>query len=286
MNNEQWQISKPKLLANIIILIIALFGLSKRDFTQSNISLYEELIIETFAPVQEGSTMVKEKIGSFFDTYIAIINTNKENVKLRKLIKDLQQEIFNLGELDKENKRLKSLLKFGEEIPMEKVLAQIIGRNASSYFKVLRINKGYADGIKVKAPVVTSEGLVGYVQRTSKNFSDILTILDPLNRVDAIVSRSRTHGIIEGYKNFSCRMKHVVRTEPLQKGDIITSAGLGHIYPKGLKIGSITRIEKESYGITQFVVLKPSVDFHKLEEVVVLLKDNRSDKNKENQEKK
>jgi rod shape-determining protein MreC len=171
----------------------------------------------------------------------------------------------------KENKRLKGLLRFGEEIPRKKILAQIVGWDAASDFKVLRINKGLKDGIQLQSTVITSQGLVGYIYRLTNSFSDIITILDSNNRVDGIVQRTRSHGIVEGFSGRTCQMKYVKRAEPIILNDLVLTSGLGNIYPKGLKVGSISHIERESFGITQQVEITPAVDFGRLEEVVVLV---------------
>jgi rod shape-determining protein MreC len=65
------------------------------------------------------------------------------------------------------------------------------------------------------SPVITDHGLVGYVYRVTDNYSDVLTILDQNNRVDVVVERTRTHGIVEGVFNFKCALKYVMRNEPV-----------------------------------------------------------------------
>ncbi|MFW5887240.1 MAG: rod shape-determining protein MreC [Bacteriovoracia bacterium] len=270
MYNNSTSISKSKVITNFLVIVISLYALSQKDFKEDRISFFEKLLIETFAPIQEGTDLMKGKAINFVEDYLLIINTNRENRRLKKDIEQLESRIFHLKELEKENQRLKALLKFGEEINRERILAQVVAKDASSNLYLLRVNKGTNDGVQEKSPVVTAKGLVGYVYRVTDNYSDILTILDPNNRVDVIVSRTRSHGILEGYRNFAARMKYVVRTAPVKEKDIIITAGLGNIYPKGIKVGIISQIEKESYGITQFVKVRPSVDFHRLEEVMIL----------------
>jgi rod shape-determining protein MreC len=207
------------------------------------------------------------------DHYILIVNTSKANEELEKKVLELENKIFEISEVEKENERLKQLLDFGKNIPRKKVLAQIVSLDSSNEFNVLRINKGSNHGLKEMSPVITMTGLVGYVYRLTPNYADILTILDQNNRVDAIVAKSRSHGIVEGTSGFKTRLKHVNRTEKVEVGDEVITAGLGTIYPKGIKIGKISQIDKENFGITQDVVVDPSVDFNKLEEVVVLLEE-------------
>lgn len=271
MANLSIDASRWKLINNILVLAISLWGIAEQQYSVKNSSIFESVLIETFAPIQRGTMSLKERIASMLDNYVLIVNTSKQNQKLKSKVDELENRIFNLKELEKENERLKQLLQFGKVIPRQKVLAQVVSWDSSNEFKVLRINKGSNEGIKTMFPVITVNGLVGYVYRVTPNYSDILTILDQNNRVDAIVTSTRSHGIVEGLSGFECRLKYVIRTEKVEVGDEVITAGLGDIYPKGIKIGSISKIDKENYGITQSIKVEPAVNFSKLEEVVVLI---------------
>lgn len=274
MKNLNFDSSRWTLVNNLIVVCLALYGFAMQNYQVGEASFFQKVIIEFMAPIQRGTVSVKEQVAYTFDHYVDIVNTSKENVGLKREVESLENEIFQLKEVEKENVRLKELLEFGKDIPRKKVLAQVVSWDASNEFKVLRINKGSNDGLALLSPVITRTGLVGYVYRVSGNYSDILTILDQNNRVDAIVARTRTHGIVEGFSDFKCQLKYVPRTEQLTLQDEIITAGLGEIYPKGIKVGRISKIDKENYGITQRIEIEPSVNFQKLEEVVVLIEDD------------
>jgi rod shape-determining protein MreC len=261
--------SRAKILHTVIVLAIALFGMSQKKLTYEKTSMFQVMVIEIVGFGQSKTMSVKESITSFFDHYIFIVNTSKVNKKLVHKVHKLENKIFQYEEVKKENGRLKQLLQFGKELKREEVLAQIISWDSNNAY-VFKINKGSNHGIKEQSPVITLNGLVGYVYRVTPNYSDVLTIQEQNNRVDAIVTRTRSHGIVEGTSNETCRMKYVVRTEEVREGDQIITAGLGNIYPKGIKVGVISNVEKETYGITQYIEVTPSVDFHRLEEVVIL----------------
>lgn len=224
---------------------------------------------------------MKRGAGSFFDDYVANLNASQKNRDLTKEIANLQSELFRFTEVAKENARLKELLQFGQEIKRKRVLAQIVAWDASSNFKSLRINKGASDGILLQSTVVTSEGLVGYVYRLTEHFADIVTILDANTRIDGIVERTRSHGIIEGMSKQRCSMKYVTRTEPVELNDLVLTSGLGNVFPKGIRVGYVAQIERESYGISQNIEIVPSVNFSRLEEVIVLVSPGNSKKIKE-----
>jgi rod shape-determining protein MreC len=263
--------SKVKIINNLLVIILATYGLSQKRFDLEEMTLFQRLVIEVVSPVQKGIMASRSEILNVVDNYFMIVNTSKENEFLKNKIERLEHDLFIMEETRRENLRLKQMLSYSEELGPEKILAQVIGWDSANQFKVLRLNRGSKDGITLMSPVITNSGLVGYIYRVGYNYSDVLTILDPNNRVDAIVERTRTHGIVEGVFNYMCSLKYVSRTEPIELGDRLITAGVGGIYPKGVKVGMITNIEQESSGMTLSVEVTPSVDFHQLEEVIVLL---------------
>lgn len=262
--------SKTKIVNNLIVGMLAVYGISQKQFNLSEPSLFHQVVTEVISPVQEGLANSKKSLSSLWDNYLSIVNTSKENNVLKKQISRLESDLTSMEEMRKENLRLKRLLTFTDEQPYNKIMAQVVGWDSSNEFKVIRLNKGTKQGIRTMAPVVTDHGLVGYVYRATENYSDVLTILDQNNRVDIVVERTRTHGIVEGVFNFKCALKYITRNEPVEVGDKLITAGVGGIYPKGLKVGMITDITKENFGMTLSIEVVPSVDFDKLEEVLVL----------------
>lgn len=271
MNLNVQNTSSTKIISYLIVFVMSFYSIATMNLELDSASPFKSFLVSVIAPVQEKATNVKQGLSSFFDHYFFIVKTSKQNVVLKNRLSELEGRIFMLSEIQKENDRLKELLEFGKHIEKRKLLAQVISWDSQNEFKIVRINKGEVDGIKLRSPVITMDGLVGYVVSLSSGYSDVMTILDQNNRVDAIISGTRSHGIVEGLSKNLCHIKYVSRSEPIVEGDTVITAGLGDIYPKGIKIGTISRIEKESYGITQYVELTPGVDFHRLEEVVVLL---------------
>ncbi len=278
VDNEE---RKTKFVINGVILAIALFRMSRRDYVFQKTSLAERVIIDLIAPVQSAITSFERGIASYVDDYVLNLNASKENKKLKTKIAELQNEIFSFQEQIKESNRILDLIKFGEQIERKKVIARVVSWDSADDYKVVRINRGRRDGVKLQSVVTSAEGLVGYVYRLSDHYADVLTILDANNRVDSVVERLRSHGILEGYSSGKCIMKYVNRTEPIILNDMVLTAGLGNVYPKGMKIGYISRIERESYGSTQHVEVTPLVNFSKLEEVIVLVQEEEEHKQAE-----
>lgn len=269
---------RTKIVINSIILAISLYGMSQRDYVFQKTSIAERVIIDLMAPVQTFVTGIQEGMSSYVEHYVANLNASKENKVLKTKISNLQNEVFSYQEAVKESDRLRELINYGEQLERKKIVARVVSWDSADDYKVVRINKGLKHGIKLQSVVTSAEGLVGYVYRLTDHFADVITILDANNRVDGVVERLRSHGVVEGYSRGRSIMKYVNRTEPIILNDIVLTAGLGNVYPKGLKIGYISRIERESYGITQHVEITPLVNFSKLEEVLVLVHEQEEHK--------
>jgi rod shape-determining protein MreC len=273
--------SRLKLIINILFLMLALLSFLRTSKSFKEASAFESLLIEFLAPLQRGVTSVQSNFSSFFKHYLINLNASKYNDKLVKKVSLLESKIFQFRELESENNRLKNLLQFGKEVSHKTVLAQIVARDSNSDFKVLRINRGSTDGIRLQSTVVTSKGLVGYVFRLTDHFADVLTVQDFSNKVDGMIRRIRAHGILEGSGKGRVSMKYVTKTEPVILNDLVITSGLGNIYPKGIRIGRVTKIEREDYGLTQNIEISPTVNFNQLEEVLVIVAENNLRKKRE-----
>lgn len=260
-------------LAALILLPILAMNTSTREKT--DYGFFDTAVNFVASPVQEGITFVVDRSARFLQNYIFLVNLKKDYSQTVDENRRLNNTIHNMKETEAENKRLRALLQFQDQIETAKTSAQIIARDVTSEFKLVRINKGAKQGIERGMAVVTHEGVVGKVLRVSQHFSDVITILDDLSAVDAIVQRSRAHGLLEGATDSSCLLKYALRTDDIDIGDAIVTSGLDGTYPKGIMLGTVTRVNKKSYGITQDVEVKPNVDFRKLEEVLVILKQDK-----------
>ncbi|MCK5322828.1 MAG: rod shape-determining protein MreC, partial [Desulfobulbaceae bacterium] len=139
-------------------------------------------------------------------------------------------------------------------------------------FRTVVINRGTSLGVKKGMPVVTDAGVTGQVMNTSPHYSKILLANDPNSAIDVLVQKSRVQGIIKGAGREGYRMHYVLKNSEVNKGDQIVTSGLGGVFPKGLQVGTVTKTVKDRRGMFQKIFVEPSVDFSKLEYLVIILK--------------
>jgi len=111
---------------------------------------------------------------------------------------------------------------------------------------------------------------VGRILDVAESTSKVLLITDINSSVDALVQRARAGGVVEGRSPNLCELKYVSGSDDVRLGDLVVTSGLCGIFPKGLPIGEVSRVERDGSGLFQRVELTPSANLNKLEEVCIL----------------
>lgn len=202
--------------------------------------------------------------------YINIINIKTKNASLQRENDELKTRLNLFTENQNELERLRTLLDFQKNTKMELVPAQVIGRNLVTDHNTITINKGSNHGLKTGQAVLTVSGAVGYVFRPASKTSHVMLITDRYAVVDALIQKTRAHGLIEGKNKDSCVLQYVERTEDVKDGDLIVTGGLDNIFPKGFPLGVITNIERKTKSASLQIEVKPVVDANKVEEVFIV----------------
>ena len=253
-----------------LFLLIPVIAIDTSTRAPRDYTLPDKIILGVTSPIQTAISWSLEQIVSCFQNYIYLWHTRQDNLALLEDNRKLLNSIAGLRESQSENSRLRKLLDFEEKFHYESVVASVIAKDVSTEFRAIRINRGESSGIRKSMAVVNNEGVVGRVLRTTANTADVVTVLDLLSAVDSIVERSRARGIVEGMTDEVCQLRFALRTDDIQPGDALISSGLGGIFPKGIPVGTVSRVNRKAFGITQDVEIRPSVDFSKLEEVQVV----------------
>jgi len=229
------------------------------------------------APFQKIVTQSVQFLKNIWGHYFFLVSVAKENDNLKKTINHAIDKNNKYREIEISNFRLRNLLNFRKTMTNQVLVAEVIGQDPSPWFKTITIDKGKSDGVEKGLPVVVPEGIVGQIIDISCNYSKVLLIIDQNSAVDALVQRTRARGLIKGQSDGRCLSKYVLRKHDIKVGDTVVSSGLDGVFPKGLRVGSVTEIVRRNSGIFQEVTVMPYVDFEKLEEVLVVLDSPKHD---------
>lgn len=179
--------------------------------------------------------------------------------------------------LEKEIEELKSQLKLNSTLTeYTPINATILSRNKSYWFNTLTIDKGKKHGIKKDMAVITSNGLIGKISKVSNRSSEIKLITsDDVNykvSVSIKTSSKEAYGILNGYdqENNLIKISGIERSMKVEKDNIVTTSGLGGIFPAGIYIGTVEKIENDKYDLSKTIYIKTKQDFDNIHYVTVL----------------
>ena len=254
----------------LLFLLLAFLILTLHARKESATSIPEKILLQISFPIQQKALGGIHWLKGVGERYIFLTRVQQENQGLKRLVSNLREENNRFREAILAEERLKKLYPLQAKYSPNALIAQIFAWDPSSWFKTVLVDKGENDGVAKDMAVVAADGVVGRVIEVSKNTAKVLLITDPNSAVDVIVQRSRSQGIMEGKVEEACILKYVQKSDDVQVGDTVITSGLGGIFPKGLVTGLVTRVERKRPGIFQYIEVTPTVDFSRLEEVLIL----------------
>jgi rod shape-determining protein MreC len=199
----------------------------------------------------------------------------ERNRQLETLVDQLMIENVRLKEAEAQNEDLRRKLAFAEAYPQyvlraAEVRGRVIGYEPSNFMSVLIVDIGRRDGVRKGMPVVTERGLVGHIHTVGANWAKVLLIVDPSSSVAALVQSSRAPGLVSGRLGTDLVMDYIPQEDTISVGDVILTSGMSGNYPKSLLIGQVLEVEQRDIDPFQRAVVRPSVNFERLETVLVI----------------
>lgn len=261
-----------RVLLWVTLIACVLLLLSMNTGQERSWSPLEQVVVELTVPVERVFQWTVAWTEGIWSDYFFLVNVRKENTALRKELDTLRMENSRYRELLFTHARLKALFQFKQSLNIPSVAAQVIGLDPTGWFRSVIIDKGAHAGIMVDMPVVNSSGVVGRVVSVSPHYAKVLLLTDQNSAVDSLIQRSRDRGMVRGLKRDVCALEYMIKTSDVRVGDIVVTSGLGGVYPKGIPIGEVTKVEDSPGDLFRHITVKPAVDFSRLEEVLVILR--------------
>jgi rod shape-determining protein MreC len=268
---------------NLIILVGVLFlqvlGLAvqvKRSGDSEHTRLIRIWAVDTVTPFERVLVWAQNSSTNLWHNYFFLRGVRAENRQLKQQIEQMRLEQVRLSEDADQAHRLQQLLGFREQFVAKTVPAQVIGSGGSDLSRIIYIDKGGNDGIKRDFAVITANGIVGKVLEVFPSVSQVLLINDQTSGVGAMLEKSRLQGVLKGTPDGEVVLQRVMSDEKVAPGDLVLSSGGDRIFPKGLPVGTVSKV---SPGHEMFlnIQVKPAADLSRLEEVLVVTQKQEED---------
>jgi rod shape-determining protein MreC len=202
--------------------------------------------------------------------YLDLIHVRQRNKDLQAQIDQLRLEEASLSEDARQGKRLQALLGFQQKYIYKTVAAQVIGTAGTEQSRVIFIDKGSSDGLASDMPVITPDGIVGKTRDVFDHTSQVLEISDAASGAGVILQQTRIQGVLRGNSWGQPQVVNISPDDRIKAGEPVVTSGGDSIYPRGLVVGTVDRVEPEPDGTLVNVLVKPSADLSRLEEVLVI----------------
>ncbi len=236
------------------------------------------------SPVDAAATTALSPVQRFFRTsgdYLSDVgrvmvrreDRASENTRLKAQLADKQGQTDRLLRYRRENEELRALLKMPKVPGGQSLAAEVIFSNSTDLSRRIVLNAGSAEGVRPKDIVYCAQGLVGQVTQVSPFTCTVTLPIDREGSVGAVVSRTGARGVLLGNGNRIAKLAYLDFSADVREGDLVVTSGLskerGAIFPRGIVLGKVLKVEKNAAYSRQDAYVQPSVEFEKLNAVYI-----------------
>jgi rod shape-determining protein MreC len=257
-----------------ILLAVPFFFLraSIRDPRETN--GLDRLVMRIAAPVQYVSSLIAREVSNLWGNYVYLVEVKADHQRLAYENARLQDRVRRLEQNEVELRRVKRLLGLREAVPGDPISAQVIGKDLTEFFRVASLVVDRAGReVRPNMPVIALDGVVGKVQRVSGDRVDVLLAVDSGSGIDVVDELTQARGFVRGTgdpSRYGCHVELMQRSDEVNVGDLLVTSGVGRAFPRGIPVARVTKVVKRDFGLYQVVEAVPTVDFSRLEEVLII----------------
>lgn len=266
-----------KIIFALILSVIPLVLLYAQSKDAEIRSILAWPVIEFSGALEKVTVTVTGAFSDGLFRYIFLANRSDELLKLRAEVLEtraLKAQLLNM--INDRSAILELYLNTPSSEPKSREFARVVARAGAPMARMIRLDKGSMQGIKVRSPVLANEGVVGQVLSVAPNYCDVLLITDASSAIEAKVVGGSARGILRGITSnsqYRLEIRDVDGLAQVRSGDIVVTSGVNSFFPGGIPIGEVIDTKKSRDGLNISARVKPYVPIDTVSNVVVLLDD-------------
>lgn len=209
------------------------------------------------------------------EEFIANFHLMEENTKLRQQYLEDREQLLKLHGLKAENEQLRKLLGAAQKIEInaetKAVLAEIQRTPRDPFNHKITLNKGSYHDIQLGQAVIDDKGIVGQITRLYPWSSEVTLLTDKNHSVPVQVLRNSLRSVVSGTgKNNELELRYLSVNTDIQQGDLLITSGIGGVYPAGIPVATVLRIERDPGDDFAQIISTPVAGVDRNRQVLVL----------------
>ena len=261
----------------VLLLAVPFFFLRATIRRPEDTNSVDRAILKLTSPIQDLVARLAHGVSGIVGDYVYLVDVRRDNDQLAYDNARLRTRVRSLEAAQAENTRLHKLLGLRDTLSDPTVSAMVVGKNTTPFFRVLQLTVDRPNSpIKETMPVVTLDGAVGTVRRIAGDTVDVQLAVDSGFGVDVVVERTQARGFVRGtgdLSRYKVYVQYVESSDEVAVGDLLVTSGAGCRFPKGLPVARVDKVVRKEFAVYQEVEATPTVDFSRVQEVLILLRD-------------
>jgi len=244
----------------------------------------EKFLADTVAFAQSLVYRPVRSVAGFFEDVRRLKTVYEENQALRLTLSQYARDTARLNELEAQNERLKDALDFTERQKQANRytyrIGEVIAESPDRYNRIVKINLGERDGVRLDQAVMTVDGLIGRIVRVTPFTANVQLVTELSGEEGGVRGFAATvqgkedesFGIVEDFdaEQGTLLMTKIDPNDPIEVGDVVVTSGLGELFPDGIVIGTVISKQVGDFGLTYTATIRPAAQFGHLREVFVV----------------
>jgi rod shape-determining protein MreC len=222
-------------------------------------------------PVQRVLLVPRDTVAGVTGYFSELSSLRSENAELKRIEALNAKALLQVEQLASENKRLRDLAGARERATVKSVLAEVLYETRDPFTRKLVIDKGAKQQVLIGQPVIDAKGLIGQITRVFQFSSEMTLVTDRNMTVPVVLQRTGMRSVaFGGAAPGRMELRYLASSADLKEGDLLTTSGLDALYPPGLPVGRVERIERGGDDDFVKVLILPSAEIQNNHLLVVL----------------
>jgi rod shape-determining protein MreC len=261
----------PSANARLVFFGVLSLGLLIADARFDALGGLRQGIGNVLYPVQRTLLVPRDALALAASYVTEVTALRQENAELKRIEALNAKALLQIEQLANENKRLRDLASARERAAVRSVLAEVLYETRDPFTRKLVLDKGVQQQVSIGQPVIDAKGLIGQVTRVYQFSSEMTLVTDRSMTVPVVLQRTGMRSVaFGGAAPGRMELRYLASSADLKEGDLLTTSGLDALYPPGLPVGRIEKIERGGDNDFVKVLVAPTAEIQNNHLLVVL----------------